>query len=641
MSTIIKDLGPVSAYAYAVTQGYTGTEEEFAELMASYADVGQTAVTAAQTATAKASEAATSATTATNKATEASTSATSASGSATAASASASAASGSATSAANSATAASGSATAAQTAQTAAEAAQTAAETAQGKAEDAQEAAETAASTFETDTTLTVSGKAADAKATGDEIFGLKEELSDLTGDIYGGTILINESIKTSASVLYTIMCNIAVGDVIKVSTKNASTAGSVTIRTKNGNTNVDTLINGVPEASEYTLETSATGTADRLVFYTSDKATDFDVFIMSKDKESVVKDIIYDYQLRYPMLPSIVKGSFTFSDLEEITLSFTNANKLLKVGTGELVTYNGTKVTDMIDCSAYSALSYTGKTYLILGCVAFYNRYGTCIATVPSAEGAVTYNNEIIPVPINAKYMRIADNSGALGGTCVVSLPSTITPINSAFKWYGKKWVCVGDSLTEHNARATKNYHDYVAEATGITVVNMGVSGSGYARSSEDNKAFYQRISSCPTDADVVTIFGSFNDLSADLNLGSVDDTGTTTIAGCINTTIDNLQSIIPLANIGIVSPTPWSTIPPSTSGNGYNYVEMLKAICEKRSIPFLDLWRCSNLRPWDSSFLQYAYSKDEGNGVHPDENGHKLIAPRFEGFLDTLLLT
>ena len=491
------------------------------------------------------------------------------------------------------------------------------------------------------DPTLSIAGRAADAKVTGDEIFGLKEELSDLTGDIYGGTILINESIKTSASVLYTIMCNIAVGDVIKVSTKNASTAGSVTIRTKNGNTNVDTLINGVPEASEYTLETSATGTADRLVFYTSDKATDFDVFIMSKDKESVVKDIIYDYQLRYPMLPSIVKGSFTFSDLEEITLSFTNANKLLKVGTGELVTYNGTKVTDMIDCSAYSALSYTGKTYLILGCVAFYNRYGTCIATVPSAEGAVTYNNEIIPVPINAKYMRIADNSGALGGTCAVSLPSTITPINSAFKWYGKKWVCVGDSLTEHNARATKNYHDYVAEATGITVVNMGVSGSGYARSSEDNKAFYQRISSCPTDADVVTIFGSFNDLSADLNLGSVDDTGTTTIAGCINTTIDNLQSIIPLANIGIVSPTPWSTIPPSTSGNGYNYVEMLKAICEKRSIPFLDLWRCSNLRPWDSSFLQYAYSKDEGNGVHPDENGHKLIAPRFEGFLDTLLLT
>ena len=55
----------------------------------------------------------------------------------------------------------------AEDAQTASEAAQTAAETAQGLAEAAQIAAETAAATFSTDTTLTVSGKAADAKATG------------------------------------------------------------------------------------------------------------------------------------------------------------------------------------------------------------------------------------------------------------------------------------------------------------------------------------------------------------------------------------------------------------------------------------------------------------------------------------------
>ncbi len=44
---IIKDLGEVTAYAYAVSKGYTGTESEFAELMASYATVGQEAVDAA------------------------------------------------------------------------------------------------------------------------------------------------------------------------------------------------------------------------------------------------------------------------------------------------------------------------------------------------------------------------------------------------------------------------------------------------------------------------------------------------------------------------------------------------------------------------------------------------------------------
>lgn len=34
MATITKDLGPVTAYKYAVSKGYTGTEEQFAQLMA-------------------------------------------------------------------------------------------------------------------------------------------------------------------------------------------------------------------------------------------------------------------------------------------------------------------------------------------------------------------------------------------------------------------------------------------------------------------------------------------------------------------------------------------------------------------------------------------------------------------------------
>ena len=151
MSTVVKDLGAVSAYAYAVEKGYTGTEAEFAELMADYAEVGQraedaadsalesksAAQTAATTATTKASEATTAAQTATTKATEASTSAStatsakdtavSASQTATSKATEATTAAATATSAATTATTAKDDAvsakTAAQTAQTAAEAA--------------------------------------------------------------------------------------------------------------------------------------------------------------------------------------------------------------------------------------------------------------------------------------------------------------------------------------------------------------------------------------------------------------------------------------------------------------------------------------------------------------------------------------
>lgn len=118
-----KNLGPVTAYKYAVQQGYTGTEQEFAALMASYATVAQEAESAKDDAVI----------------------------------------------------------------------AKTAAEVAQQAAEAAAEQAEGA---IEVDDTLSVEGRAADAKATGDAITGLKEDLQDTTSGI-------NKTIETSLLQIY------------------------------------------------------------------------------------------------------------------------------------------------------------------------------------------------------------------------------------------------------------------------------------------------------------------------------------------------------------------------------------------------------------------------------------------------------
>jgi len=285
------------------------------------------------------------------------------------------------------------------------------------------------------------------------------------------------------------------------------------------------------------------------------------------------------------------------------------------------------------------------GKTYWItattnwgnaLWCYYDSNDLVVEVGTVSaSTSDDTTITDRETTAPAGSAFLVIAYNPTVKNGAVKTQTGYTIETA-----WRGKKWVCVGDSLTAENIRTTKHYFDYVADVTGITVVNMGYSGSGYARLSNENHAFYQRISDCPTDADVVTIFGSFNDIGAGLPLGTVNDTGTDTLAGCINTTITNLQTVIPLVNLGIVAPTPWATAVPATSGEDFNYVEMIKAICAKRSIPYLDLWRESNLRPWDADFRALAYSKDDGNGTHPDEEGHKIIAPRFKAFLETLLI-
>jgi lysophospholipase L1-like esterase len=207
----------------------------------------------------------------------------------------------------------------------------------------------------------------------------------------------------------------------------------------------------------------------------------------------------------------------------------------------------------------------------------------------------------------------------------------------NNVLPLQGKKWVVVGDSLTESNIRATKNYHNYVAEDTGVTVVNMGVSGSGYKRREEDNNAFYQRILNVPTDTDIITFFGSGNDLS--LTLGTPNDTGTDTICGCMHQTFKNLFEIIPGAKVGVVLPCPWGSYPPSDTTNKMAlYCEALKEIAGYYSIPVLDLYHGSNLRPWDTTFRDLYYKRDDGGSVHPDEDGHKILANKFKMFIQSL---
>ena len=189
-------LGDISAYALAVSQGYTGTEEEYAELMASYATVGQTAVTAAQTATTKASEAATSATTATNKATEATTAATTATTKAGEASTSAS----TATSAKDTAVSASQTATTKATEATTAAATATSAATTATAAKDDAVSAKTAAQTAQTGAetaAASVAESAAQIQTNAEDISQLKSEITDFENKILVDNNIITVSAQT------------------------------------------------------------------------------------------------------------------------------------------------------------------------------------------------------------------------------------------------------------------------------------------------------------------------------------------------------------------------------------------------------------------------------------------------------------
>ena len=246
------------------------------------------------------------------------------------------------------------------------------------------------------------------------------------------------------------------------------------------------------------------------------------------------------------------------------------------------------------------------------------------------SGTGTATkiFDKEVV-VPANGSYCIVSWNlSDSMYGAVKKEKILPKSP------FINKKWACIGDSWTDNrNANPKKRYFDFISEETGITPIMMGYSGSGYAKLGQF--AFYNRAKQLPVDTDVVTIFGSGNDLSSELPLGNITDNGTDTICGCINTAINNILSVNPIIQIGIISPCPWKDYK-DTQEKWDNYCKALEQIAKSRSIPYLDLIHCSGLRPWNDKARQLTFVDD---GVHPNEKGHKIFSSQIREFLKKIL--
>ena len=203
--------------------------------------------------------------------------------------------------------------------------------------------------------------------------------------------------------------------------------------------------------------------------------------------------------------------------------------------------------------------------------------------------------------------------------------------------------WVVFGDSLTEYNFRAKQHYFDYVAKDLSLNIINLGVSGTGY-KENGSSEAFYKRIEKSVQDIDfdILTIFGSFNDLGKGYTLGEPTDSDSKTICGCINLTINNIRKVKPLNKIALVTPTIWRDGVYYGDNNVRredldNYVESLLEIAKIKRIPILDLYHNSGLDPNINEVLENFYKEDgvQDKGVHPNSLGHKFMYPMWREFI------
>ena len=209
-----------------------------------------------------------------------------------------------------------------------------------------------------------------------------------------------------------------------------------------------------------------------------------------------------------------------------------------------------------------------------------------------------------------------------------------------------GKTILFDGDSITEKNFRTAKNYHDYLAEWYGFSVVNKAVSGTGLKK----NTGAIDRLPNYPTDIDAYVFMGNMNDgTSTDgiTTLGEYGDTEVTTAYGAISTFLDMLIAKYPTIPILIISSTPRSQngvqgLCHGTENWFADWVKAWERLCADRDIPFLNLYGNSNLKPWNYAnntayFLADGVGATETtpDGIHPNSEGHLIMAQQIAPFL------
>jgi lysophospholipase L1-like esterase len=201
------------------------------------------------------------------------------------------------------------------------------------------------------------------------------------------------------------------------------------------------------------------------------------------------------------------------------------------------------------------------------------------------------------------------------------------------------KKWLVIGDSITEKNYRSSYNYHDYVSDWLNLEVVNFGASGTGYINDFNGVSSWIDRINAYPKDMDLITIMGALNDRNS--VVGSFHDNDRTTLYGGLHIFYKNMIKKYPTVPIGVITSTPriycW--------GNNGKYVSHIDAVIEvgkHYSLPILDLYRCSGLRPWNKVNNKTLFSckrSPEGDGVHLNDKGQLIVGYKVYAFIKNSL--
>lgn len=210
-----------------------------------------------------------------------------------------------------------------------------------------------------------------------------------------------------------------------------------------------------------------------------------------------------------------------------------------------------------------------------------------------------------------------------------------------------GLKINFLGDSITEgHGTSDVKHRYDSVLADLGelALVRNYGIGGTRIAYHSGASAwpvwdlYFCGRATKMDPDADLVIVFGGTNDYGhGNAPFGTSEDTTPDTFRGAVNWLMNFLREAYPTAKIVFMTPMRrlGDEVPSPETGHALvDYVDAIIDAGTRHGIAVLDLYRELPIDPNIPDMMQ----KYVPDGLHPNDEGHRLIAILLYDFLTKL---
>lgn len=221
-----------------------------------------------------------------------------------------------------------------------------------------------------------------------------------------------------------------------------------------------------------------------------------------------------------------------------------------------------------------------------------------------------------------------------------------------------GKKINFLGDSITEGAGVSEWGnlYFNILKREESLSEARCyGVSGTRISRqiggdsvNNRGDEDFILRAEKMDDDADCVVVFGGTNDYGhGNAPIGRFDDKNPYTFYGACRTLTELLINkypealivfMLPLHRLNEDSPVyaqeSGAPAEPGSKKPLKVYCDIISEVAAYYSVPVLDLYSVSGIQP-AVDILREKYMPD---GLHPNDEGHRLIASRLAGFLKSL---